>query len=154
MQPAAWELTAIVDTLLPQKLVSGHHKNPDKNLCYETDPEFSSGAEKYHQKCTAKTSPNSDPKTVFTDPPVSTIARPAPCTSSRRVRRRSRATPPGVENRGVGGPWSQLEPCAVLRCCAVLCCAAVLPCAAAAVQPNGSRQSSRTVTDVQGNRLI
>ena len=57
------ELAAIVETLLHQNPDSGHHKNPDKNMCYETGPEMSTGAENTTKNAQQKTSPNSDPNT-------------------------------------------------------------------------------------------
>jgi hypothetical protein len=60
---------AIVETLLPQKLSSGHPKNQDTKKCYEAGPEFSSGAETTTNMCsnTSRTQlegsrgPNLDP---------------------------------------------------------------------------------------------
>ena len=64
------ERAAIVETLLPQNLGSGHRKNQDTKKCYETGPELSSGAEnttKMHSKTSptqleGSQAPNSDPK--------------------------------------------------------------------------------------------
>jgi hypothetical protein len=87
------ERAAIVETLLPQNLGSGHHKNQDTKKRYKTGPESSSGAEnttKMHSKTSPthlerSRGPNSDPKIrafpagnrPAKSPPVSTIGRPS-----------------------------------------------------------------------------
>jgi hypothetical protein len=51
----------MVDTLLFPKLLSGHHKNPDNNLCYETGPE--SPGLKNTTKTAQQTEPDFGPET-------------------------------------------------------------------------------------------
>jgi hypothetical protein len=69
---AAAERAAIVEALLPRNFRAP--QNPDNNVCYETGPELSSGAEnttKHAQRNEPELGPE---KTVCKDPHVSTIA--------------------------------------------------------------------------------